>query len=158
MPRSARLHYPGGTYHIISRCMKREWLINDEEDRGHYLDLVERTLTRVDAQVLGYCLMSNHVHLVVRAGHDRLDRLIKPVHSGFAVRKNHRDARIGPVFAARYKAVLVEEEAYLLELMRYVHNNPVRAGHPVPVWRKRRPKVDGRAIEPVSGWTKRRRG
>ena len=71
--------------------------------------------------------MSNHVHLVVRAGDVPLGRFIKAVHSGYAGWKNRRDRRIGPVFAERYKTVLVEEETHLLELVRYVHLNPVRA-------------------------------
>jgi hypothetical protein len=73
--------------------------------------------------------MSNHVHLVIKAGNEPLERLMKGINSGFAGRLNRRlDNRIGPVFADRYKSILVEEEAYLLELVRYVHNNPVRAG------------------------------
>ena len=71
--------------------------------------------------------MSNHVHLVVRAGEVPLGRFMKAVHSGYAGWKNRRDRRIGPVFAERYKTVLVEEESHLLELVRYVHLNPVRA-------------------------------
>ena len=73
--------------------------------------------------------MSSHVHLVVRSGRDPLDRLMKPVHTGFAGWLSPRLGRGGgPVFASRYKSVLVEEETYLLQLVRYVHNNPVRAG------------------------------
>ena len=72
--------------------------------------------------------MSNHVHLVVRAGNEPLWRLFKAVHVGYANWKNKRDNRLGPLFADRYKAVLVDADEYLLELIRYVHLNPVRAG------------------------------
>jgi putative transposase len=72
--------------------------------------------------------MSNHVHLVVKAGREPFDRLMKGINSGFAVWLNHRmGGRKGAVFADRYKSILVEEEAYLFQLIRYVHNNPVRA-------------------------------
>ena len=86
-----------------------------------------RSLRKTDAKVLGWCMMSNHVHLVVRAGKEPLARLMGRVNSGYARWKNRKDSRIGPVFAGRYKAVLIEEENYLLELMRYIHLNPVRA-------------------------------
>jgi putative transposase len=72
--------------------------------------------------------MSNHIHLIVRSGTDPLSRLMKPLNTGFAVWLSKRIAARGPVFADRFKSILVDEEAYLLELIRYVHNNPVRAG------------------------------
>jgi hypothetical protein len=72
--------------------------------------------------------MSNHTHLVVRAGREDLSRLLKPINAGFAVWLNRKRNRQGPVFSSRYKSILVDEEEYLLQLIRYVHNNPVRAG------------------------------
>ena len=128
MPRYARLHYPGGVFHVISRCLNHEHLIQDAADRQKYLDLLGSTLERTDATLLAWCLMSNHVHLVVRAGDQPLERLVKPLHTGYAGWKNRKLRRIGPVFAGRFKSPLVDAESYLLELVRYVHNNPVRAG------------------------------
>ena len=72
--------------------------------------------------------MSNHVHLVVRAGEDPLEKLVKPIHTGYALWKNRRAGRLGPLFAGRFSSPLVDADEYLLELVRYVHNNPVRAG------------------------------
>jgi REP element-mobilizing transposase RayT len=128
MPRYARLHFPGGVFHIISRCLNREFLIDGPDDRAKYLELVGRALVRSDASVLAYCLMSNHVHLVVRAGDDPLEKLVKPIHTGYALWKNRRAGRLGPLFAGRFSSPLVDADEYLLELVRYVHNNPVRAG------------------------------
>jgi REP element-mobilizing transposase RayT len=128
MPRYARLYYPGGTFHIVSRCLNRDFLIEGRGDREKYLQLLGATLARCDATLLAWCLMSNHIHLVVRAGEDPLEKLVKPLHTGYAGWKNKQVARLGPVFAGRFKSPLVDEEAYLLELVRYVHNNPVRAG------------------------------
>ena len=102
MPRNARVYYPGGIFHIVSRCLNREHLISDAADRARYLLLLGRTLERCDASVLAYCLMSNHVHLVVRTGDDPLEKLVKPLHTGYAVWKNKREGRIGPVFAGRF--------------------------------------------------------
>lgn len=128
MPRTGRLSYPGGIFHVISRCLEQRPLLEGEEERGRYLTLLASALTRTDARLLAWCLMSTHVHLVVQAGHEPLARLTKPVHSGYANWKNRKASRQGPVFADRPKLILVETEPYLLELVRYVHLNPVRAG------------------------------
>ena len=128
MPRTARIHLPGGVFHVISRAIDRRFLLDGHDERRRYLDLLQASLRYTDARVLAWCIMSNHVHLVLRAGEEPLWRLVKAVHVGYANWKNRRDRRIGPVFAERYKSVLVEADAYLLELVRYVHLNPVRAG------------------------------
>ncbi len=153
MARSLRLDYPGGIFHVISRTLNREFLLDGDAERGHYLELLAAASQRTDNRVLAYALMSNHVHLVVRAGDDPLWRLVKRVHVGFANWKNRRDGRLGPVFADRFKAVLVEKEPYLLELVRYVHLNPVRAGvvaHPdACTWTSHRALV---GLDPAPAW------
>lgn len=128
MARAARLYYPGGVFHVVSRCLNRDYLIDGEPERAFYLDLLARVLSRTDHRILAWCLMSNHVHLVVEAGEEPLSRLMKPLHVGYANWKNRREGRIGPVFADRFRSILVEREAHLDELVRYVHLNPVRAG------------------------------
>lgn len=128
MPRAARLYYPGGIFHIVSPCLNREYLLDGGDERAYYVGLLGRVLARTDHRVLAWCLMSNHVHLVVEAGNDPLARLMKPLHVGYATWKNQRDGRLGPVFAERYRSLLVERESHLDEVVRYVHLNPVRAG------------------------------
>ena len=127
MPRAARLHLPGGFFHVICRALNREYLLDGEAERERYIGLLEAATKRTDAKVIAWCVMSNHVHLVIRAGEEPLYRMMKRVNVGYAVWKNRRDGRLGPVFANRYKSVLVDHEAHLLELIRYVHLNPVRA-------------------------------
>ena len=153
MSRSARIHYPGGVFHIISRCLNRSYLLDGTAERAKYLALLEGVARHNDARVLAWCIMSNHVHLVVRAGEEPLSRLMRRVNTGYARWKNNKDARLGPVFAERYKAILVEREAYLLELVRYVHLNPVRAGlvaHPDDTDWTSHPCYSGRKKSP--GW------
>lgn len=128
MPRQARIYFPGGIFHIISRCLKKEYLLDGSEERARYLVLLGEASKRTDTRVLAWCMMSNHVHLVVRAGEEPLQRLMRSVNVGYANWKNRKDQRIGPVFAERFKAVLLEEELHLREAVRYVHLNPVRAG------------------------------
>ena len=127
MTRTARIDYPGGIFHLISRCLDRADLLDGDAERARYLHLLARAQSLSDAHVLAWCVMSNHVHLVVRAGEDPLGDLVRRAHTGYANWKNQREGRIGPVFAARHTAILVDEETYLLELIRYIHLNPVRA-------------------------------
>jgi REP element-mobilizing transposase RayT len=113
---------------VISRFVNRQFYLYEPGGRAKYLELLGGAVEKSDAVLLGYCLMSSHVHLIFRAGNDPLERVMKSVHSGYAGWFNRgKKRRQGPVFAGRYKAILVDEEEYLLELVRYVHNNPVRA-------------------------------
>lgn len=128
MPRSARIQYPNGVFHIISRCHNNDRLLEGTEERDRYLDLIGRAQARTDAKILAWCIMSTHAHVVVQAGKEPLSRLTKPMNTGYAVWKNRKDGRVGEVFADRPKMLLVEAESYLLELVRYVHLNPLRAG------------------------------
>lgn len=115
----------------MSRFARDEWWLDRAEARDAYLAALEHGAAGCDAEVLAYCLMSNHVHLVVVQGEAPLERLLKSVHTGFAgwAQRSRRGGKAwGPVFAGRPRGVLVDRDAYLHELVRYVHNNPVRAG------------------------------
>jgi len=131
MPRRARLNLEGGVFHVVSRFARDEWWLDRDGAREAYLDLLGRAAATSGVTVLAYCLMSNHVHLVVVQGERPLERFTKSLHTGFAAwahgRGRGRKAQ-GPVFADRPRTLLVEQDLYLLQLVRYVHNNPVRAG------------------------------
>jgi putative transposase len=129
MPRTARLDAPGGVFHLVSRFVRDEPLLDEEGARDAYLELLGAAATKADVTVLAYCLMSTHVHLVAVQGQITLERFTKSVHTGFAKWVNGRRGKKaqGPVFAGRPRTLLVDEDTYLLQLVRYVHNNPVRA-------------------------------
>ncbi|MBN2527691.1 MAG: transposase [Deltaproteobacteria bacterium] len=97
-----------------------------KKQRDYYLHLLAESVQKTDAKILAYCILPKQVHLVVRAGWEPLERLMKPINTGYACWLNNQDAsRDGAVFGGRYKAVLLEEN-YIFDLVRYVHNAPVR--------------------------------
>jgi putative transposase len=112
MPRFARIVYPGGIYHIISRFYNREFLITDKEQLSYYLGLLGEGLLKSDALLLSWCIMSSYIHLVLKAGTEPFERLMKGINAGFAGWLNRQKGRKGAIFADRYKSILVEEEAY----------------------------------------------
>jgi len=128
MPRYARPHITGGLFHVICRFHERKFFFDTEGSRDSYLTCLARALSRVDTRLLAYCLMSSHVHLVLQLGERPLGSFTRSVNTPFANWLNRKLGRIGPVFANRPASVLCDSETYALELVRYVHNNPVRAG------------------------------
>lgn len=128
MPRFARIHVTGGLFHVISRFHDRRFYLDIDGARQKYLELLSKATETHDSRILAYCLMSSHVHLVLQLGNDPLGTLTKKVHSPFAVWLNTRRRGQGTIMADRPKSVLVHSETYGMELIRYVHNNPVRAG------------------------------
>jgi putative transposase len=128
MPRVGRLHIPGGCYHVIGRGLERRHIFDGLEDKLDFLWRLEKNLDVSGAQCLAWALMSNHYHLLIRVGAAPLARLMAPVLGGFASSYNRRHERSGYVFQNRFQSILCQEEDYFLELVRYIHLNPVRAG------------------------------
>jgi putative transposase len=127
MARPLRIDFPGALYHVTSRGDRREAIFADDVDREQFLAVLGQALARFDARVLAYCLMGNHYHLVLymRSGH--LSRLMRHVNGVYTQAVNRRHGLVGHLFQGRFKAILVDRDAYLLEVCRYVDLNPVRA-------------------------------
>lgn len=126
MPRTARAIAVGSVQHVVTRFVDRAFRLSGAGHRAEYLARLEAALARTDSRLLGYALMSSHVHLALLIGQRPLERLLRPLHTGFAGWLNRRDRRLGPVFAGRPTTVQIPHErvGYLLA---YLHNNPVRA-------------------------------
>lgn len=128
MARKPRLHYPGACYHVILRGNGGNALFFDKKDRSRFFFLLQEGIERYKHRIHAYCLMTNHVHLVIQVGEVPLSRIIQNISFRYTRYMNRRKKQVGHLFQGRYKALLIDADSYLLELVRYVHNNPVRAG------------------------------
>jgi putative transposase len=128
MARALRIQFPGALYHVTSRGDRREAIFDDDLDRQAFLTVLARSLERFSAMALAYCLMDNHYHLVVYTRLANLSALMKHINGVTTQAHNRRHGKSGHLFQGRFKAILVDQDAYLLEVCRYVDLNPVRAG------------------------------
>ena len=128
MPRPTRLQYPGALYHVTARGVQQDAIFLDDDDRRALLKYVARALEEGRARAFAYCLMGNHYHLVLQTSLPNLSTLMQRINSGFCQSVNRRHDRSGHLLEARFKAVVVDRDNYLLEVCRYVDLNPVRAG------------------------------
>ncbi len=127
MARPLRIEFPGALYHVTSRGDRREPIVLDDEDRGALLAVVAKGMDRFDAQMLSYCLMDNHYHFVINTHKANLSLLMQHINGVYTQAFNRRHNKVGHLFQGRFKAILVDRDAYLLEVCRYVELNPVRA-------------------------------
>jgi REP element-mobilizing transposase RayT len=128
MSRPLRIEFPGAVYHVTARGDRREPIYRDDADRQAHLQILAEALERFDAEVLAYCLMGNHFHLVLRTRSGALSRLMRHVNGVYTQAFNRRHGLVGHLFQGRFKALLVDRDSYLVALCRYVERNPVAAG------------------------------
>ncbi len=128
MPRKPRLHVPGGIYHVILRGNGCQTIFYDADDRQRWESYIQSGVQRYQHRVHAYCWMTNHVHLAVQANVNPLSQFMAFVASQYARSTNRKMGRSGHLFERRYRAILVQSDSYLLELVRYIHLNPLRAG------------------------------
>ena len=128
MARKPRLHYLDAFYHVILRGNGGDDIFYSKADRSRFYLLLQEGVERYGHRIHAFCLMTNHVHLVIQVGEVPLSRIIQNVSFRYTRYLNRRRKRIGHLFQGRYKALLIDADSYLLELARYIHNNPIRAG------------------------------
>ncbi len=128
MPRKPRIHYPGAFYHVILRGNDRQTIFFDVNDRCRFYLLLQEMTERHRCRVHAFCLMTNHLHLAIQVSDVPLHRIMHALTFRYTRWINHRQDRVGHLFQGRYRAILIDADAYLLELVRYIHLNPVRAG------------------------------
>ena len=123
-----RIEYPGAIYHVTARGNARQSIYHDDKDRQRFLEILNDVVIRFNWICHGYCLMTNHYHLLIETVDGNLSAGMRQVNGIYTQYINRRHRSTGHVFQGRFKAILVDKEAYLLELCRYIVLNPVRAG------------------------------
>jgi REP element-mobilizing transposase RayT len=128
MPRQSRIDAPGALHHIIARGIERKKIFTDGVDRDNFLNRLGNILTETQTACFSWALLPNHAHLLLRTGTTSISTVMRRLLTGYAVSYNFRHRRHGHLFQNRYKSILCQEDSYLLELVRYIHLNPLRAG------------------------------
>lgn len=128
MPRSARIDIPEILQHVIVRGIEKRDIFLGDDDRLDFVRRFSTLLKSTGTECFAWALMTNHIHLLLRPTDIPLARFMRRLLTGYAVTFNLRHKRTGHLFQNRYKSIVCEEEAYLLELVRYIHLNPLRVG------------------------------
>ena len=127
MPRKPRLEVEGGLYHVFTRGNNRRLIFNDDNDYGRMVKLIEKTKTKLPFYLYTYCLMPNHLHLLMERRIAPISRIMHMLLTAYSKYYNRRNRRVGHLFQGRYRSILCQSDHYLAELVRYIHLNPVRA-------------------------------
>ena len=127
MPRGPRLDAPGVLHPVMARGIARQQIFQDDADREDFVQRLARLAETEALTVYAWALLPNHFHLLVRTGRQPLARSMRSLLTGYAGAFNRRYRRSGHLFQNRYKSVVCDEEVYFLELVRYLHLNPLRA-------------------------------
>jgi REP element-mobilizing transposase RayT len=128
MPRSARKRSETGIYHVMVRGINRQEIFHDDEDCQKYLETLEKIKKESSCEIYAYCLMGNHLHLLIREGKEHIEQIMKRIGISYAYWYNWKYEHFGHVFQDRYKSECVNSDGYLMTVIRYIHNNPVKAG------------------------------
>jgi REP element-mobilizing transposase RayT len=127
MARPLRIEYPDAWYHVMNRGRRGENIFSDKTDFEIFLGILQESSELFGCRVAAFCLMSNHYHLLLQTPLGNLSRVMRHVNGLYTQRYNRRQKVDGQLFRGRYKSLLVEEDSHLVELLRYIHRNPVRA-------------------------------
>lgn len=125
--RQRRIWYPGAKYHVMNRGNRRTIIFQEDEDYQFFLYLLEKTQVLYPFLLISYCLMTNHIHLQIQTIDDSLSKIMHYLLSLYAKYYNTKYNHVGHLFQGRYKAELIEDDAYMLQTSRYIHLNPLKA-------------------------------
>ena len=128
MPRQARLDAPGILHHVMVRGIEGCPIFLDDRDRQDFVSRIGQLVEKTGTKVVAWVLMDNHIHLLLFSGPQGISQFMRRLLTGYAIRYNLKYRRSGHLFQNRYKSIVCEEDTYLVELVRYIHLNPLRAG------------------------------
>ena len=127
MSRPLRIEYANAYYHVMNRGAGRKTIFNSEEEKKQFLLLLSVAHTQFNIQIHAYCLMTNHYHLLIKTPLPNLSRVMRHINGVYTQRYNRLNNTDGPLFRGRYKAILIDSDAYLIHLSKYIHLNPIEA-------------------------------
>jgi len=127
VPRSERVKSKSGIYHVLLRGINQETVFHDEEDCRKFLEILKNCRDAAECKIFGYCVMSNHVHILLNEGKEGLPQIIKRIGVRFVSWYNKKYGRSGPLFQDRYKSEPVDSGRYFLTALRFIHQNPQKA-------------------------------
>ncbi len=128
MPRAARKKSESGIYHVVQRGINRQTIFADVEDNEKFIQTLADCKKISGYKIYGYCLMGNHIHLLIREGKESLEQIFKRIGAKYVYWYNRKYKRSGHLFQDRYKSEPVENDAYFITALRYIHQNPKKAG------------------------------
>jgi len=127
MARKLRIHYEGALYHVIVRGNNRAYIFKNRENKEEYKKIVSKYKKRYRFKLYAYCIMDNHAHLLIEVNDIPLSKIMQGIQQVFTQHYNRKNRTTGHVFEQRYRSYLCDRDAYLLSLIRYIHQNPVRS-------------------------------
>lgn len=127
MARQLRIEFPGALYHVMSRGNEKNPIFKKDADRVLFIDTLKDSSELAGVEVIAYVLMNNHYHMIIATPNSNLSSFMRHFGLTYTVRFNKRYKRSGHLFQGRFKAILIEEDPYLMALSRYIHLNPIRA-------------------------------
>ena len=128
MPRPPRIEFNNAWYHVMNRAAARRRIFDSNEERAEFVEILAEVSDEFQVEIHAYCLMDNHFHLLFRTPHGNLNLAMQKLTSLYSRRYNRRRKIDGPLFKGRYKAILIAEESYLVQVSPYIHRNPIEAG------------------------------
>jgi len=128
MSRPLRIEYKNAFYHIMNRGRRREKIFFDDVDRDLFLSVLAEAVMLFNIKIYAYCLMSNHYHLLVSVPDANIARAMRHINGIYTQKINRKHKLEGALFKGRYKSILIEEDGYFMECVRYIHRNPIKAG------------------------------
>jgi putative transposase len=128
MPRPLRVQFPGAIYHVTGRGNNKKEIFQNVDDADRFLEIVSEAVAKYGIIVHAYCLMINHYHFLIETPNGNLSLAMKHINQLYTQWLNKRYEKVGHVFQGRFKSKLIESDSQLLEVCRYIVNNPVRAG------------------------------
>ena len=127
MGRNHRIEYSGAIYHVIQRGNNKSYIFQDEEDKLQLLYLIEKYKEEMMYEILAFVIMDNHYHIIIKTLEQPIHKIMRLINTQFSKYYNKKNNRCGHTFQNRYKGIVVEDDRYLLSLVRYIHKNPLKA-------------------------------